>query len=218
MQAPPAIEIEDLAINLGGKPVISGFSLKIHHGEKVLLAGPSGSGKTTILRCIMGLAIPDAGVIRIDGEELTSRSAWRLRWKIGYVAQEPDLGTGRVRDLIQRPFSYRANLHLRANLERLREFLARLLLPEDVLNKNPAELSGGEKQRVALLSALLLDRPIFLLDEPSSALDKTAKEAVSDILRSQPERTILSVSHDPTWAFFSDRTIELPAAPRGGEQ
>jgi putative ABC transport system ATP-binding protein len=212
-----AIHIEDLTVRFGGKTVLDRFSLRMEAGEKATLTGRSGSGKTTVLRCLLGFVVPDAGTIRIDSEELTPRSVWRLRAKLAYVAQEPDLGEGTAREVLERPFDYHANAHLRGNLARTDELFKRFLLPMSLLDEDVTDLSGGEKQRVAIVSAMLLDRRIILLDEASSALDKAAEKAIADFLRARKDLTVLSVSHNPDGFGFGGRLIELPGGHEEGE-
>lgn len=206
-----AIEIIDLELSFDGRKIIDGFHLRMNRGEKVILAGRSGSGKTSILRVLLGFTVPDRGEVLIEGERVTGASIWRLRTRMAYVAQEPVLGEGKVADVLARPFSFRANGHLEHNLGTVRELFARLLLPEQLMDKEFRLLSGGEKQRVALISAILLERRILLLDEASSALDPESKTAVSDYLRTRGDLTILSVSHDREGFGFADRVIELPS-------
>lgn len=129
---------------------------------------------------------------------------------MAYVAQEPELGEGKIRDILERPFNYKANRHLQENLSRVPSLMQKLDLPKSLLEKELSTLSGGEKQRFALLSALLLDRRILLLDEPSSALDKGSKDMVIELLKSQQKLTILSISHDREWLSLSDRVFEFP--------
>lgn len=205
-----AIEIADLVVRFNGRTVLDGLSLQLGPGEKATVTGRSGSGKTTVLRCLLGFVVPDAGAIRIDGEALTARSVWHLRTKLAYVAQEPDLGDGSVRDVLERPFDYGANDHLRDNLARVDELFRAFLLPAGLLDDEITTLSGGEKQRVAIVSALLLDRRILLLDEASSALDKTAEAAIRDRLSARDDLTVLSVSHNPEGFGFTGPRIELP--------
>ena len=209
MSVPPALEAIDLAIRYGGQTVLHEFSLAVKAGEKVLLTGPSGCGKSTVLRCFLGFAVPDAGSIHVEGTPLTAETVWRLRHRLAYVAQEPDLGTGTAIGAIERPFHYRANASRRRNMQRLPELLERFGLPEDLLHKDVTALSGGEKQRVALVSAILLDRRIFLLDEITSALDKASKQVVSEYFRSHKDASVLIVAHDPEALAFADRVVEL---------
>ena len=210
----PAIRIDKLTVRFGEQPVLERFSLGLDTGAKATLTGRSGSGKSTVLRCIMGFVVPDAGAVHIEGERLTGESVWRLRAKLAYVAQEPDIGAGTVREVLERPFGYRANAHLEDNLAQAPALFERFLLPQALLDKDVTALSGGEKQRVAVISCLLLDRRIVLLDEASSALDDAAAEAVAGYFRSRENLTVLSVSHDRRGFYFSDHTIALP----GGDE
>lgn len=205
-----ALDIDNLTVRFGPRPVIQGFSLTLAPGEKATLTGPSGSGKSTILRCVLGFVVPERGVISIDGERLTVATVWPLRRKLAYVAQEPDLGEGRVQDILERPFSYRANTALRANLDQAPALFERFLLPAALTRDDIATLSGGEKQRVAIVSALLLERAIFLLDEAASALDAASKQAVADFFRAREDLTVLSVAHDTQGFALSKKIIELP--------
>jgi UDP-glucose/iron transport system ATP-binding protein len=211
----PAIAIQDLTVRYDGRAVLDRLTLRCAPGEKVVLRGKSGCGKTTVLRCVLGFVVPDEGEIRVEGRAVTSQSVWDVRRRMAYVGQEPDLGAGTVRAALQRPFAYRANEHLRGNLSRVDGLLDRLLLPPAVLDQDIDTISGGEKQRIGLVSALLLDRPVLLLDEAAAALDEESASAMTDLLRSRGDLTVLAVSHDVAWASFADRTVELPGGSNG---
>lgn len=211
---PKSLEAKDLEVRFGGQTVLRAFSLSLKPGEKALLTGPSGCGKSTVLRCFLGFVVPNAGSVSIEGEELTSQTIWRLRQRVAYVGQEPDLGTGTAGQAIERPFHYRSNAGLRRNLDRIPELFERFHLAQSLLHKDVVSLSGGEKQRIALVSAILLDRRIFLLDEVTSALDKVSKQAVADYFRSREDAAALIVAHDPEVFSFVSRVVELPCAAK----
>jgi ABC-type iron transport system FetAB ATPase subunit len=204
-----AIEIKDLDVRFDSQWVLKDFSLNLAFGEKVTLTGPSGSGKSTVLRCILGLVVPAKGSISIYGESINGHNIWKKRRNLAYVAQEPNLGSGTVREVIENPFTYRANFGLRGNLGRLKEIMERFNLAQSVLYKPISTLSGGEKQRIALVIAILLDRSIVLLDESSSALDKKNKQAVADYFQHTENITLLSVAHDVEWLGFATRIVDM---------
>jgi putative ABC transport system ATP-binding protein len=205
-----ALQLNNLNVTFdNGQPVLKNLSLSVFHGDKVTLTGPSGSGKSTVLRCILGLVMPDSGTMTILGEPVTRHNIWQKRRHIAYVAQEPDLGAGSVKEVIETPFTYRANTGLRDNLTRLPSIMERFNLPQPLLDKQITRLSGGEKQRVALVIAVLLDRPIVLLDEASSALDTKNKQAVAEYFRQAENTTVLSVAHDSEWLGFANRVVAM---------
>jgi len=211
---PSVLEAKNLAVHFQGQVVLRNFSLSLTRGEKALLTGPSGCGKSTVLRCFLGFVIPEAGSLYVNGTQLTADSVWRLRRHVAYVAQEPDLGIGTALQVIERPFHFRANAALRHNLDRVPELFEQFHLSRDLLAKDVGALSGGEKQRIALISAILLDRTIFLLDEVTSALDRVSRQAVSDYFHSRDDATALIVAHNPEVFAFARRIVELPARPR----
>jgi putative ABC transport system ATP-binding protein len=206
----PAIELRDVTVRFGEDVVLRDLSLQCAVGERLLVRGASGSGKSTVLRCVLGFVTPDEGLVLIEGQELSADSVWQLRHRLAYVAQEPDLGDGTTETLLRRPFEFKANEHLKDNLERVDELFDLLLLPRKILESDIDTLSGGEKQRVSLVQALLLDRPILLLDEASSALDERSAKAVVDLLAKRDDLTILAISHDVSWSDLAHRTIDLP--------
>ncbi len=190
-----SIHIDCLSLNRDGRSILNDCSLEIEGGQCVVMTGPSGAGKSTLLRCVLGFDWGDSGRIHIEGDELTARNIWSLRRKIAYVTQEPDLGTGTVGEVIEKPFSYRANHDLRERIALRKEMFAKLSLSEGLACKDVSTLSGGEKQRIAIVKAMLLDREILLLDEITSALDVDSRHAVVDML-SASNATMLIVSHD----------------------
>jgi len=203
------VDITGLGVCFDRRWILRGFDVRVAGGEKVALSGPSGSGKSTVLKCILGLVVPQEGSIRVFGRPLDGLGVWEARRSLAYVAQEPDLGAGSVRQVIERPFLYKGNAAMRGNLARLPVLLERFNLPQSLLDMEVSTLSGGEKQRIALISAILLDRPVILLDEASSALDKANKQAVAEFFQQAGELTVLSVAHDPEWLGFSDRVVGL---------
>ena len=203
------VQLNQLNVGFDGQPVLKDLSLSLCHGDKVTLTGPSGSGKSTVLRCILGLVMPDSGTITILGEPVTRHNIWQKRRHIAYVAQEPDLGAGSVKEVIETPFTFRANAGLRDNLARLPAIMERFNLPQPLLDKQITRLSGGEKQRIALVIAILLDRPIVLLDEASSALDTKNKQAVAGYFKQAENTTVLSVAHDTEWMGFATRVVDM---------
>lgn len=210
-RADNAIVIDKLTLEYGTQVLFRGFSLTVPAGQKVLLVGSSGSGKSSLVRCLLGFVTPQEGTIAIDGTILDGKTVWSLRRKIGYVSQEPQLGTGKVKDLIQLPFTYHANIHLKYDPSGQARLFEQFRLSAALLDKDISELSGGEKQRVALVISLLLGRSIYLLDEATSALDAEAKTAVLDYFRQRPDLTVLMVSHDTAIAAITDRTVTMPA-------
>ncbi len=205
----PMLEIQDLELRLGPKLLFQHFSFSLSHGEKVALTGKSGSGKSSLLECILGFHNPVSGRIFIQGKELDFRSAWTLRKLIGYVPQEPDLGDDTARDFIQKPFAYRANRDLVWDEARLQTLCQAFHLEPGLLTQSSKKLSGGEKQRIALISALLLDRKLYLLDEITSALDQDSRAAVMEYLAGQKSLSALIVAHDRTLLELSDRTYTI---------
>jgi ABC-type iron transport system FetAB ATPase subunit len=206
---PDALEAREVEVRFGRQEVLRRFSISVKPGGKAVLTGPSGCGKSTVLRCFLGFVVPDAGAVCIKGTPLTAETVWDLRRHLAYIAQEPDLGTGTTAEILERPFHFRANAGLRRNLKRIGELFERFNLPRELLSKDVTALSGGEKQRVALVSAVLLDRDIFLLDEVTSALDKTSRKVVADYFRMREDTTVLCVAHDQDVFSFADQIIEL---------
>ena len=206
------IHVDNLTVRYGQATLFQNVAFDADVGQKVCIAGQSGSGKTSLLKALMGLIVPTEGSIVIGQLPLTEKSVWQLRNKIAYVPQESDLGDGLVIDRIRRPFDYHANAHLAWDRQTVLEYCRQFRLDEKLLDSRLTELSGGEKQRFALIIALLLERPILLLDEPFSALDKETKAVIKEQLQQDTSHTILFVSHEEVLLEIANKTIELSEA------
>lgn len=209
------IIIENLTLSYDSHPILEDLSLEISSGRKVCIAGRSGSGKTSFLKSLMGFVIPSCGDITIGDQKLNAKSVWSLRQNIAYVSQEPDLGDGTVIERVQKPFRYKANAHAQCERSEIVEYFNQFQLPEKLLDKQTADLSGGEKQRIAIIIALMLNRPILILDEPVSAMDPQNKQAFKDLLAADHTRTVLFISHDVSLLDIADQTIDLSAFSGG---
>jgi putative ABC transport system ATP-binding protein len=209
MQVPDAIEARDVSVTFGETSIFEGVSFSIAPGEHVALTGASGCGKSTLMRCLLGLVEPSSGDVSILGEVISPQSVWRIRRNLALVPQEADLGAGLVRDFIDRPFGYRANAALAANRERLPDLMRAVGLGVGLLSSVVGALSGGEKQRIALVSALLLERPILLLDEVTSALDRENRARVCDLLAGLTSTTIVGIVHEGEGMPFATRQIAV---------
>ncbi|NLN92819.1 MAG: ATP-binding cassette domain-containing protein [Candidatus Hydrogenedens sp.] len=207
MKPQPLIFIQNMDCIITGQRIFEKLNFSLEAGEKCTLAGASGSGKSTLLKMILGFVPAPPGTLFINGVEVTAKSCWHIRQEMAYVSQEPEIGTGPVRDFLARPFAFSANLCHHFDQEEGESLFETFLLPADTWNKDLSMLSGGEKQRVALVAALLLKRKLLLLDEVASALDTESKEAVRRYLAAQNDTAILSVSHDTEDFTLSSRVV-----------
>jgi len=209
MNTDPLLEVRNLSLSYQKKVLIHDLSFSLSKGDRISVSGKSGSGKTTLLKCLMGFARPDAGRIFLRGQEIDDRSVWPLRQQIGYVPQEPELGSQRVEDFLNHPFQFKSNRHLRWDRTRIRELFELFHLEEELVEKRTSLLSGGEKQRIALISALLLERELYLLDEITSALDDETKKIVIRYLKERQDLTLFFVTHDTEIKAMSQTVFTL---------
>jgi len=202
------LTIQDISIKYDGKPILSDFNLSVAKGDKILIKGSSGIGKSTIFRLIMGFGVQSSGTISLDGILIDSSSVWDVRKRIAYVSQDTDIGNGKVGDLIDEIFSFKANKDVLDHTQ-LDKVMSDLSLDHSILKKDYMKLSGGEKQRIALVMALLSGKDIFLLDEVTAELDAALKQKVVDIFFGNPDWTVLSISHDREWETRNARVIDF---------
>ena len=216
-----AIELKDVfrvhATAEGDAAALQGLSLRVADGEVLTVLGPSGSGKSTLLRVLAGLERPSAGVVRVYGEDVGKLPARRLAQYrsslLGYADQHygralaPELG---ARELV----ALQLGLHGTARPKRLRradELLERVGLAQK-RDRRPAELSGGEQQRVALCAAIAHRPRLFLADEPTGELDAATAGQVYDMLSElvrEHRCTTVIVSHDPESTRIADRIVRI---------
>ena len=202
------IRLENVTVEHRGKTILDHVNMQVHEGEKVAVVGPSGAGKSSLLLTVAGAQCPTSGRVIFDGEAMSPGNVDRIRRAIAFVGQEPVLGQGTVAEAILMPFSFRNNSGNRPSDQTVHDVLRRLRLDPGILTKPAAVISGGEKQRVAVARALLLDKRVFLMDEVTSALDDDSKVAVLDLL-ARSSFTVVSVSHDADWIRRCERTITM---------
>ena len=209
------IEIQGITKSFGDLQVLKGIDLIIYKGEVVSVVGPSGAGKTTLLQIMGTLDKADSGSVVINGIEVgrlkeKELAAFRNK-QIGFVFQFHQLlpeftalENVMIPALIGGMSSDKA-------MKKAKETLAFLGLAERALHK-PAELSGGEKQRVAVARALINDPAVIFADDPSGSLDSKNKEELHQLffdLREKLGQTFVIVTHDEGLAQLTDRTIHM---------
>ena len=127
--------IRNLSVQLSTASLFDALSLQLNRRDKLTITGPSGSGKSTLLRCILGF-VPFAGEISVQGVAVNGRKIWGLRPQLAYVAQEPELGEGRVREILMRPFSFQANQQLTVSRKKVLSLMTEFELPSTLLQQN----------------------------------------------------------------------------------
>ncbi len=204
------IKVKSISKSFGDSKVLDDSSVTIQEGEVVAVIGPSGSGKSTFLRCINMIESPDDGVVEINSERLTSRSAKQIRSKIGMVFQSFNLFPHmNVLQNISYPQIKVLRKSKKDSEDTAKKFLTRVGLT-GYESRYPSSISGGEKQRVAIARALAMGPSIMLFDEPTSALDPEMVSEVLDIIKglTQTKMTMLIVTHEIKFAKeVADRII-----------
>ncbi|WP_440991520.1 ABC transporter ATP-binding protein [Haloarchaeobius baliensis] len=196
--ATPAVEATDLAKSFDGDPVFDGVDLTLRRGETTLLMGPNGGGKTVLLSCLAGGLKPSAGSVSVFGDPpADARSRLVFMLQDGLVIDEL---SGRENA------AFYASLHPRAT-DRWRELVDRLGL--DALDRRVTDYSGGMRQKLALALTLSVDVPLYLLDEPTAALDPTTVERFHAMLDELADagRTVVVTSHSPRDIRAADRLV-----------
>ena len=184
--------------------------LHINTNEVTCITGPSGSGKSTCLRLMNKMISPSEGYISLDGEDIANLDPVKYRRRVPMLSQSPIIYPGTIKDnlLIGRKFQDKSLPDDSALIEALKRVKLDMDLDEDIDN-----LSGGEQQRVSIARLMLVDSPIYLLDEPSSALDDLTEDFVIktmvDMARAN-NKTIIYVTHSNSIATkYSDRLIKI---------
>jgi phospholipid/cholesterol/gamma-HCH transport system ATP-binding protein len=212
----PAIELDDVRKGFNGVQVLRGVDLNIRAGESLTIMGGSGTGKSVLLRLIIGLMKPDAGRIVLEGRNivpLTERQLLRVRRRVGMVFQNSALFDSlSVGENVAFALREHTDLEEAAIRHRVQEALAVVGLA-GLEDKDPADLSGGMRKRVAVARAIALPPSILLYDEPTTGLDPANVEKVTDLILELKTRlgvTSVVVTHDMASAFkVSDRLAML---------
>lgn len=194
------IKFENVSKSYDANQVLSDVSFNIKSGEFFVLVGLSGSGKTTLLKMMNALVEPDEGVVRIEDKPIPEWNLRELRLEVGYVMQQgalfPNL-TVRENIAITPKMKGWSASGLQEELEKMMPILG--LDPDQYLNKYPNELSGGEKQRVGILRAIITRPKIILMDEPFSALDPLIRRDLQELTKELHDELGISfvfVTHD----------------------
>lgn len=209
------IKLEGITKSFGSLQVLKGIDLEINKGEIVSIVGPSGAGKTTLLQIMGTLDEPDAGVVQIDGTVVSRMkekelSAFRNK-NIGFVFQFHQLlpeFTALENVMIPALIAGVSSKEAHERALKILDFMGLV----DRASHKPNELSGGEKQRVAVARALINDPAVILADEPSGSLDTHNKEDLHQLffdLRDRLGQTFVIVTHDEGLAKITDRTVHM---------
>jgi phospholipid/cholesterol/gamma-HCH transport system ATP-binding protein len=199
----PVVEVQGLVNRFGSEVVHDGLDMVIERDEVFGIVGGSGSGKSVLLRTILGLQRPEAGLVRIGGSDITRLSALQLRpikARYGVAFQQGALYSGlTVLQNVQLPMIEHLELEARVRDELALLKIRLVGLPADAAGKYPAQLSGGMVKRAAVARALALDPALLFLDEPTSGLDPVSAAAFDELvlyLQKQLKLTIVMITHD----------------------
>lgn len=204
-----AVKFSDVSFTFDHKRIINGFSDVISSGERVCFMGESGAGKSTLLSSLVGLTFPESGEIKVADLTVNAANIRQIRTLVAWLPQDVHLPYQTVLEMLQAPYGFAVNKHLQFEKEKCVALLHEIGLDGSILEKNLTAISGGEKQRLALVSALMLDRKILLLDEPTSALDNLNRNKLINLLNGLIDTTILAITHDEEFARSMNRVITL---------
>ena len=206
------IETINLEKTFGKLKVLKGINQKIEDGEVVVIIGPSGSGKSTFLRCLNLLEVPTAGQIFFDGKDITAKDVDinKIRENMGMVFQNFNLFKNKtvLENIILAPMLVK-KVGIDEAVEKAKKLLDRVGLL-DKMDAYPAQLSGGQSQRIAIVRALAMDPEVLLFDEPTSALDPEMVGEVLSVMKDLADdgMTMIVVTHEMGFAReVGDRII-----------
>jgi phospholipid/cholesterol/gamma-HCH transport system ATP-binding protein len=209
------IHIEHLQKSFGDKQVLTDISLQVKKGENVVILGKSGEGKSVTIKCIVGMIVPDAGLVEVFGKaifELNTEDLKAVRQKIGFLFQSGALyDSMSVQENLA--FALKRVLHIKDEAiikSKIDEVLQSVGLME-AMDKKPAELSGGMRKRIALARTLIVNPEIILYDEPTTGLDAITSREISELILQMQKKyhtTSIIITHDMKCAeIVGDRIL-----------
>ncbi len=218
----PLVELVGMHVDFDENSVLRDINLVVARGETLAIIGESGCGKTVLLKTIIGLLKPTRGDVLFDGRnlsQLTERELTRQRTRFGFVFQQAALFDSLT---IAQNVAFPLREHTRKSAEEMRQIvverLAEVGLPESILTKKPAELSGGMRKRVGLARAMAMNPEIILYDEPTTGLDPIMSDVINELIlntRRHHPSTAVVVTHDMRTAQkVADRIVMLYPLPR----
>ena len=205
------LELQHVYFEDAGKTILQDVSIQIEKGEFLSVIGPSGSGKSTFLKLCSSLISPSGGRIFFRGKDFLTYQPADLRKRLAYCFQMPCLFGSTVRENLVFPYTIRDQ---KPDTARMEELLAMFHMSSDYLDRSTENLSGGEKQRLALIRSLLVLPEVLLLDEVTSALDGENARITEDMITSlhKDGMTVLWVTHSPEQiGKYADRTVTIEA-------
>ncbi|MEN6407552.1 MAG: ABC transporter ATP-binding protein [Thermoguttaceae bacterium] len=218
----PLIRLDQVGMAFGRQQVLREIDLVIPRGQTLAIIGESGCGKTVLLKTIIGLLRPTEGRVQFDGRDLAQlgeKELTRQRIRFGFLFQQAALFDSMT---IAQNVTFPLRRHTKKTFEEIRQIaLARLAevgLPESILSKKPAELSGGMRKRVGLARALALEPEVILYDEPTTGLDPIMSDVINELILGASQHhpvTSVVVTHDMRTAQkVADRIVMLYPLPR----
>ena len=204
------LEVSGITVELDGRPVLSDLSLSVGRNDIVAVSGESGSGKSTFIKTLFGLHRPRTGTIVINGKTLTAENLASIRALLFYLPQDIlPIGDETVREFLAMPFQLQVNKTRTFDDNRAKALLDALRLKSHLWETRLQNLSGGERKRVGLVQALLLRRPLLLLDELTSSVDERNRDALVDMVLGLEETTVIGVTHDVAFMGRASRHVVL---------
>ena len=211
------VEINGLKKKFGDQEVLKGVDLTLLNGENLVVLGKSGSGKSVLIKCLVSLIEPDAGIINVLGknvENLNKKELGKLRENIGFLFQSGALyDSMTVKENLEFPLQrIKRDLSQKERDEKIAEALESVGLA-DALNKMPSQLSGGMRKRISLARTIVVDPRIMLYDEPTTGLDPSTSDEISTLInevKSKYKTSSIIITHDIECVkMTSDRIIML---------
>ena len=211
------VDVEKLSVTFGSQEILQDITLRIPPGQTLALLGESGCGKTVLMKSIIGLVKPTKGKIEFDGgniNRLNERQLSRMRLRFGFIFQNAALFDSMT---IGQNVAFPLRQHGRFSDNQIREMvlsrLSEVGLPDSVVFKKPAELSGGMRKRVGLARALIMNPELIMYDEPTTGLDPIMSDVINELIlrtRSRNPVTSIVVTHDMhTARKVADRIVML---------
>lgn len=200
---------DKVSFTYDGRKVVEDFTLGIGAGEHVCIMGESGAGKSTLLNSVVGLVTPSGGEIKVSGLPVNVANIQIIRSGTAWLPQDLDFPYQTAMEALLAPYGLKANRNLHFNRENCLSLFGKIGLDASVIDKELKSISGGERQRLMLVSALLLRKKILLMDEPTSALDGVTRDKFASFLKTLTDTTILAITHDEQFAATFDRTLTL---------